>query len=202
MGFDLASASAGLIGGVLNYQSQRDTNEIAQGQAQNQMNFQERMSNTAHQREVEDLKAAGLNPILSAGKSGATTPAGGQAALTAPQISLPDMMSGYVSMKQLDQKDKEIGIDQARATAEVANKVSSTDLNKAHKELAKRGLVRADAEGEASAILRDVIRATKKAARQSIQPSQMLKAGTPASSGGNIVDKTDMDDAIRVNRSY
>ena len=38
--------------------------------------WQEYMSNTAHQREIKDLQAAGLNPVLSAGGSGASTPSG------------------------------------------------------------------------------------------------------------------------------
>ena len=71
-------------------------NQWSAEQVQKQMDFQERMSNTAHQREIADLKAAGLNPILSAKLGGASTPSGGAASadtsIVSSIVSLMDKM--------------------------------------------------------------------------------------------------------------
>lgn len=60
-------------------------NNSAADEAKKNRQFQESMSSTSHQREVADLRAAGLNPLLSVmGGNGASTPTGATAAQVNP----------------------------------------------------------------------------------------------------------------------
>lgn len=98
------------------------------------------LANTAHQREVADLKAAGLNPILSA-NAGAQTPG-----LTVAQIDDPSKTStaAYSAAKQLQLQQKEMmsRIDLNSASAEKVRSEKKLVEQQAVSEMLNQDLIR------------------------------------------------------------
>lgn len=72
----LGAVAGNVVGGLLGNKGQKDANDASAASVQKQMDFQERMSNTSYQRGMEDMRKAGLNPMLAFMKGGASVPSG------------------------------------------------------------------------------------------------------------------------------
>ena len=95
LGGALVGAGGAVIEGLASYKS-----------AQKQMKFQRQMSNTAIQRQMADMRLAGINPILAAKYGGASTPAG--ASYSVPNIGAAAVegYKGVSSAKQMQEQTK------------------------------------------------------------------------------------------------
>lgn len=147
-----------------NQQSQRETNQAQQGLAADNNVFQERMSNTAHQREVKDLRKAGLNPILSA-NAGASTPSGSTAQMQNPESSMGKVGEAFITS--------------ALAKGQLGKIQSDTALNTSTEGLQKK-------QGEAAVAS---AKAATASAIKSLNESKIIEAALPSAKVHGEINK-------------
>jgi len=121
----------GLLGGALGFIGQQQTNQknwdiaaaanaASAQQAHNQMAFQERMRDTQYQTAVEDMKKAGLNPMLAYSQGGAGTPTGAMGSVSTATMKNA-LGAGVTGYQQMSMNEADIDLKKATTVGTTAS---------------------------------------------------------------------------------
>jgi hypothetical protein len=125
----IAAAGISTVGSLIGGQLR---NSAADYQARRQMAFQEEMSNTAYQRTMADMKAAGLNPMLASKVGGASSPPGAMAQMAdfiTPAVSAGTSAYSAAMGGQKTEQDIELSKSQQAVSQATADKIIQEVLN-------------------------------------------------------------------------
>lgn len=171
------AAGGAIVGGLLSKSGQSSANKTNIALSDKQINFQKKMSKTAHQREVKDLIKAGLNPILSAGGGGASTPPGSLPEVSneneALASSAKQLAREIAEIKNIKEQSKAYGAQTVKTLAD-ANLINNTmgaltttaneaakkahydaEISRINKEITEKSVPRAEAEERVNQLLYD-----------------------------------------------
>lgn len=102
------------ISGVTSLFGGMSANKANKNMARDQMKFQERMSNTAYQRSMKDMKSAGLNPMLAYTQGGASTPQGASAQINdAVSPAISSALQATTVRNQIKETQSRIGVNES-----------------------------------------------------------------------------------------
>jgi len=129
----------------------RDASNMNERMAMEQMRFQESMSSTAHRREVADLKAAGLNPILSV-NAGAAAPSGASGSAVAGHA---ENIAGGLSQSALQYQ--QLKLQMSKQVEELKLLQAQTEKTKVDAAVTSKGLPEADIKNRAYKMLLPIL---------------------------------------------